>query len=118
MDANELIELEQGGWEALSTEGAASGFYDEVLAAEPLMLLPGGMVIDDRQTVVDSMGGPPWDDVHLEEMRVIQLGADAAVVAYGAEARRGETEVSSLFNSTYRREGGAWRLVVHQQTPR
>ena len=49
---------------------------------------------------------------------MIQLGADAAVVAYGAEARRGETEVSSLFNSSYRREDGAWRLVVHQQTPR
>ncbi len=116
--AHELIELEQRGWRALSTEGEAAGFYDEVLDDEPLMLLPGGMVLDDRAQIVASMGGAPWDAYDLEELRVVELGDDAAVVAYGATARRGETDVSSLFNSTYVRRAGGWRLAVHQQTPR
>ncbi len=51
-------------------------------------------------------------------MRVVLLGDDAAVVAYGATADRGDTNVSSLFNSTYVRCDGTWRLAVHQQTPR
>ena len=118
MDHTELADLERRGWEALSTEGAAGPFYDEVLVDEPLMLLPGGMVLDDRATIVDSMGGAPWDTYELEEIRVVPLGEEAAVVAYGATAVRGETQVSSLFNSTYVRVGGRWRLAVHQQTPR
>ena len=118
MDTDDLIALERRGWDALSTEGAAGPFYDEVLVAEPLMLLPGGMVLDDRATIVDSMAGAPWDTHDLEEVRVVALGEDAAVVAYGATATRGDTEVSSLFASTYVRTGGRWRLAVHQQTPR
>ena len=119
MDTTELADLERRGWVALSTEGAAGPFYDEVLVDEPLMLLPGGMVLDDRQVIVDSMGGAPWDAYDLEEpLRVVPLGEDAAVVGYGATARRGATEVSSLFASTYTRVDGAWRMAVHQQTPR
>lgn len=59
MDTTELTDLERRGWEALSTEDAAGPFYDEVLVAEPLMLLPGGMQLDDRQVIVDSMSGAP-----------------------------------------------------------
>ena len=53
-----------------------------------------------------------------QELRVVPLGEDAAVVAYGATAKRGDTDVSSLFNSTYQRVDGTWKLAVHQQTPR
>ncbi len=118
MDPTELTDLERRGWTALSTEGAAGPFYDEVLVAEPLMLLPGGLQLDDRAMIVDSMGGAPWDAYELEDLRVVPLGDDAGVVAYGATATRGDTEVSSLFASTYVRVDGAWRLAVHQQTPR
>ncbi|MGI8757051.1 MAG: nuclear transport factor 2 family protein [Acidimicrobiales bacterium] len=115
---DDLTALERRGWEALSTDGAAGPFYDETLVEEPLMLLPSGMVIDDRTTIVESMSGAPRDGYDLEDMRVVPLGDDAAVVAYGATADRGDTHVSSLFNSTYVRRDGAWRLAVHQQTPR
>ena len=59
-ERDELIELERRAWRALATEGASEPFYREVLADEVLMLLPGGMVIDDRKTVVESMRGAPW----------------------------------------------------------
>jgi hypothetical protein len=114
----ELVELERSGWEALVTSGDAAGaFYERVLAARVLMLLPGGLVIDDRAAVIESMQGAAWDEYGLSDERVIPLGDDSAVVAYRAEARRGEMAYEALFNSTYRREDGSWRLVVHQQTP-
>lgn len=115
---DDLIDLERDAWKALSTSGeAAADFYGRVLADDVLMLLPGGMVIDDRGAVIDSMGGAPWDSFELSDERVLTLGEDSAVVAYRATASRGGTEYTALFASTYVRVGGAWRLALHQQTP-
>jgi hypothetical protein len=114
----ELIELERSAWEALATSGeAAAAFYEETLSGEVLMLLPGGMVIDDRAEVIASMGGPPWDGFELDDPWVLRVGRSAAVVAYRGRARRGDMDYEALFNSTYVDEGGQWRLAVHQQTP-
>lgn len=115
---DELLAIERRGWEALSADGASAvRFYDEVLAADVLVLLPGGLVIDDRRRVVDSMREAPWTGFELRDEHVLPLGEDAAVVAYEATARRPDQEYTALFNSTYVREGDGWRLVVHQQTP-
>lgn len=116
-DDRALIELERRAWKALATEGAAGPFYGEVLADEVLVLLPGGLVIDDRQKVIDSMGGAPWDSFALTGERVLRLGEDAAVVAYSAVAKRGDDSYCGLFNSTYLRTEGGWRMALHQQTP-
>ena len=115
----ELLQLEREGWEALSTSGSAAGrFYAENLAADVLMLLPGGMILDDRKAVIESMGGAPWTSFELADERVIELGEGFAVVAYRATAQReGGEPYSALFNSTYIREDSAWRLAVDQQTP-
>lgn len=113
----ELLELEHEGWRALSSDGdAAAAHFRLVLADDVLMLLPGGLVIDDRQAAVDSMGGAPWDGCELTDERVLALGSDAAVVAYQATATREDTTYTAFFNSTYVREQGDWRLAVHQQT--
>ena len=73
-------------------------FVDEVLAPDVLMLLPGGMVIDDRAQVVASMGGAPWQSHQLSDERVVPLGTDAAVVAYRATAVRADTPYTALFD--------------------
>ncbi len=115
---DELLDLERAAWEALSSSGdAATAFYDRVLAADVLMLLPGGMVIDDRDAVIESMVGPPWSSYELSEERVIGLTAASGVVAYRGRAVRDDSEYSALFASTYVQENGQWRLAVHQQTP-
>ena len=58
---NDLLELERAAWEALCAGGdAAVAYYDKVLAKDVLMLFPGGMVIDDREQVVDSIRGAKW----------------------------------------------------------
>lgn len=115
---NELFDLEHSAWQALTSSGAAAAaFYDRVLAEHVLMLLPGGTVIEDRAQVVDSMKGADWESFELSDSRVVPLSDDSAIVAYRARARRGETDYEALFNSTYIREDGSWRLALHQQTP-
>ncbi|MGY1760283.1 nuclear transport factor 2 family protein [Geodermatophilus sp. SYSU D00779] len=117
----ELIALEEEGWRALSDgPGAATAFYERVLDEEVVMLLPGGLRLDDRATVIASLAGPPpWAAYDLESPRVLPLGEDAAVVTYGVVARRGgAAPYSALMSSVYVRRGGRWRLALHQQTPR
>ena len=87
----ELIDLETRSWEVLAVGGEECGaYYEEVLDAEPVILMPGGFSLTDRDTIVQSMGGAPWAGVPLEDMRVTELSPTAAVVTYGAVARRDE----------------------------
>ncbi len=115
---SDLIELERSGWDALATSGeAAAEFYRGVIADRVLMLLPGGLVIDDRAQIIETMQGAPWTEFELSNERVVELTHDSAVVAYEARARRGDDDYRALISSTYVRVRGEWRLAVHQQTP-
>ena len=114
----ELTAIEEAAWRALSTSGdAAAEYYAHRLASDVLVLLPGGMVVDDRDQVIASMGGAPWTSFHLSDVRALPLGDDGAILAYHVDARRGDDEYEALLTSTFRKEGGEWRLTVHQQTP-
>jgi hypothetical protein len=117
---DELIDLEERGWQALAADPrTATEFYERVLDDEVVMLLPGGLRLTERATVVASMGGAPWASYHLEGPQVLALGDAAAVVSYGVVAQReGAAPYSALISSTYVRRDDGWRLAVHQQTPR
>lgn len=113
-----LLELERESWDALSTDGTtAAAFYEGVLADEVLIVLPGGIALDDRQAVIDSMRGPPWDHFELLDERVIELSDQAAAVIYRAIAHRSDQDYEAWFTSTYTRANSQWKLVLHQQTP-
>ena len=116
---DELIVLETDGWRALSEDGAAAqAFYGRVLDETVVMLLPGGLRLTDRAAILESMGGAPWASFALEDPQVVRLGEDGALVVYGVVAGRDGAEYSALVSSAYVRRDGAWRLVLHQQTPR
>jgi hypothetical protein len=116
--SEDLLQLERASWRALSADGeTAARHYDQVLADDVLMLLPGGLVIDDRQEVIESLRGAPWDRFELADERVLELGGGTAVVAYRAMAQRSDQDYEALFNSTYVRANGSWKLALHQQTP-
>jgi hypothetical protein len=113
-----LLDLERSGWSALSTSPeAATRFFSEVLAEHVLLLLPGGLVIDDRGRALESMSGAPWSSFDLTDERVLEVTEDSAVVAYRAAATRAGDEYSALCASLYVRCGRDWRLAFHQQTP-
>jgi hypothetical protein len=96
---DDLLELERDAWRARSTDGeAAATYYERMLAEKVLMLLPGGLV-------------------ELSDEHVLELDDRTAVVAYRARAKRSNQGYEALFNSTYVRANGAWRLALHQQTP-
>jgi Domain of unknown function (DUF4440) len=120
MSAGEPVELEQAGWHALcSGPEDAVAFYDRVLDDHVVVLLPGGMRLDDRAAIVHSMGGPPWSGFRLEDPRTLRPTTDTAVVTYGVVAeRRGSAPYSALISSFYVLRDDGWRLAVHQQTPR
>jgi hypothetical protein len=113
------LTLEETGWQALSTSGeAAQDFYRQVLADEPVMLFPGGFVLDGRDAIVASMGGPPWSWYRLEDARVFQPTPETALVTYRATARRYEQpDYVALMSSLYVRVGNEWKLIFHQHTP-
>ncbi len=115
-----LIDMERKGWEALSSGAeAARSFYDRVLDRDVVMLLPGGLRIDSRAEALDAMSGQPWASHDLQNLGVLSLGDAAAIVVYGATARReGGTPYSALIASTYVRRDDGWKLAAHQQTPR
>ena len=119
MGEDALAGLERQGWDALSSDGdAARAFYDRILDDQPVMVLPGGMRLDDRATIVASMSGQPWSRYALEDVRSSNLTPDVGVVVYGVVAERDGQEYSALMTSLYVRRPDGWRLAFHQQTPR
>ena len=115
----DLIDLEERGWQALRAGGStATGFYDTVLDTEVTMLLPGGLVITSRPDALASMSGAPWDSYDLGDWAVHRVTDDVALVTYSARARRGDVSYSALMSSLYVQRPGGWRLASHQQTPR
>jgi hypothetical protein len=118
MADDELAALERQGWDALATSGAAARtFYERVLDHDVLMLLPGGLVLDDRAAIVEAMSGQPWSRYTLEDLRARRPTPDTGLVTYGAVADRDGKAYSALMSSLYVRRDG-WKLIFHQQTPR
>lgn len=113
-DAEDLVSVERRFWEAAGD----AGFYERNMSAEGLLLLPIGLL--DRDATLDAVGeSEPWSTYEFEDLTVHELGLEGAVVCYGVVASRDgdETPYRALVSTTYRRAGGGWELVVHQQTP-
>jgi hypothetical protein len=93
--------------------------FAAILDPECLMAFapPVGILAGER-IVASLAGAPRWTRIDMTERMVAQPAADLTVLAYRAEGRRGDADPYRAFcTSTYRRDGAAWRLVQHQQTP-
>ncbi len=114
-----LIELEEQGWQALSTEGdAGKEFYSSVLSNDALMLFPGGMLIDGKEKILESLAAQPWKSYQIDNPRVISLSENIGVLVYRVTAQRESSDpYVALISSTYVLSDGTWKLVLHQQTP-
>lgn len=114
---DELIDLEQQGWKALSTEGdAGKKFYTSILREDAVMLFPGGIYIEGRESILQSLGSQPWESFNIESPQVVSLTSNASTLVYRVTAyRKGSPPYVALVTSTYVRDHD-WRLVVHQQT--
>ena len=109
-----LFALEERFW----TQGA--GYFRRNLADSAVMVFPepAGVLVKDE--IASSLErAARWSRVELEEHRLLELGDDAALVTYKATARRpGKDEpYVARASSAYVRDGAAWKLAFHQQTP-
>lgn len=114
-----LIDLERDGWQALSQAGdAGRRFYEAVLRDDAVMLFPGGLVLEGKRAILDSLGTQPWTSFEIRSPRLLTLSEQAAVVIYQVTARReGQDAYAALISSTYTLDASGWKLVLHQQTP-
>lgn len=115
----ELIDLEEQGWQALSSGREVSErFYRSVLRNDAVMLFPGGMRIAGKENILASLAAQPWQSFQIEDPQVISLSENAATLVYAVTAQReGSEPYVALVNSTYVLGDGAWKLALHQQTP-
>ena len=111
--AQDLLQLEEQGWRALSLEGnAGKKFYSSLLADDAVMLFPGGMFIWGKEEILRSIGSQPWRTFQIEEAQVIPLSESSSSVAYKVTAQReGGDPYTALVSSTYSLQQGDWKLV-------
>ena len=66
---------------------------------------------------VEASPGPGWGAIAIEDARLVELGDDAAAVAYRFAGERGGNRYVAWMSSVYVRRDGDWKLALHQQTP-
>ena len=112
---NELADLEREGWEALSGPNGAT-FYEEVMHDDGFMVFPG-LTMDKPASLEAIRQAGPWSSYELTDVRVARVG-DSGVVTYKAVGQRtGRPPYQAVMSSVYVRQGGRWRLLLHQQSP-
>ncbi len=93
-------------------------FYERALAAEALMVLPQPAGVLGRQATIEAIrSAPRWRQVSFSRRVEALPGAGTAVLAYVAEADRGDAAAPYVAqcSSTYVRDGDRWLLALHQQ---
>lgn len=115
-----VVKLEEDRWRAESSGmRTARAFYEAVLDSHAFMLMPGGVVLDERDEILRALPAQPWTSYELDEPYVVALTGNVAVVSYGVLAhRKGAPAHSAQVSSTYVRRAAGWKLALLQQTPR
>lgn len=113
MDDHRVWSFEESLWTA------DEAHYRELIDAECLMVVPQPpFVLGGEEAVKAVSNTPRWTEVSLSDRRVSRPQEGLIVIAYKAEAKRGEEVYVAHCTSTIRRiEHEVWRVVQHQQTP-
>jgi hypothetical protein len=104
---------------SLWTAGADD--YRHRIADDGVMVVPERPFVMDGREAAQSMADTPrWESVEFSEQKVSRPdGPDGGliVIAYKAEARKGDRAYSAYCTSTLLRQGEQdWVVVQHQQT--
>ena len=90
--------------------------YRAVCREDAVFVMPG-MVATKEEAIAGLEQAPPWDEFSLADVRLRELGVDAAAIVYRFRGRRGTQRYTADMISTYAWSDGRWRLVLHQHTP-
>jgi hypothetical protein len=114
---NQLVKIERSLW----TNDAE--VYERTLVEDGVrMFAETGVITRDTALAAirqENSDGRRWASVEFDDVRRVSATADATMLTYRARARweHETTQISMLASSLYVNRDGAWRLVVHQQTP-
>jgi hypothetical protein len=114
---DELLEIEHAGWKSLC-DGSGDTFYGGVMTDDAVMVLANGMVMD-RDTVTSALGeSPPWARYQIDDVRLIEIGQDAAALVYTGTGWRDGSEdpFVGAMSSVYHRSADGWKLKLYQQS--
>ena len=112
--SDELLAIEEDFWRAAGDRDR----YSTHLAADAIHVFPGWGVADRDAVLAGVADAGPWRRFTIEHPRVVRLGDEVAALVYTADAERADqTPYKAAISSVYRRRGGTWELVLHQQTP-
>jgi hypothetical protein len=111
---SELLAAEERFW--LATGGDV---YREHMIEDGRLVFPFGTL--DRSAVAAMLDRTPagWVEWTFDDVFVIRLGEDVAVLGYRTLARHAEEgePYQAMMTSVYVRRADRWLLAVHQQTP-
>ena len=114
MDTAALVAAEERFWLAAGDRGS----YAAQLAPDAVHVFPGWGVAEREAVLQGVADARPWESFTIDDPRLVPLGPDAAALVYTTRATRGgDPAYHAAITSVYRRTAGAWRLVLHQQTP-
>jgi hypothetical protein len=108
-----LERLELGFWNA-----TRDGSYYQKHMAEGGLAVFSDMVMTKQQAAASTSGEgiSAWTDVGIEDVKVIELSADATALVYRGHAKRDGTPYSANVTSVYVRRNGEWQMILHQQS--
>ena len=115
----ELLNIENDVWQALSTSEAASrNLLQTVLHEDATMLFPGGMRVRGKSNILASISSQPWSSFVIEQPQVISVAEHVGILAYRVNAKREKGKsYKALISSTYVQLKNKWKMIFHQQTP-
>ncbi|WP_447775895.1 nuclear transport factor 2 family protein [Variovorax boronicumulans] len=92
---------------------------DSTLAEHALMVFPAPAGVLDRAATLDSIqSGSRWVHANFEKRELLRPTDRVALLVYSATASRHEgVAYRALCSSTYVKQGDAWLLALHHQTP-
>ena len=112
MDDKRIIEFERDLW-----IGEAD-VYRRCVSPECLMVVPAQpFLLRGEEAIASVEQTPRWESVDFDDFEIQRAQEGLIVIAYKAEARRGDERYVAYCTSTYQHVGEHdWRVIQHQQT--
>jgi len=112
MDDDRIIEFERALWIG---EGDV---YRRCVSKDCLMVVPQEpFLLRGEEAIATVEESPRWSHVDLLDLQVNRAQEGLIVIAYRADACRGQERFEAFCTSTYQRVGEHdWRVIQHQQT--
>lgn len=113
---DQLLTIERQLW-----TNNATLYHDHLVPEALLAFAETGLITRDAAVDAikqESASGKRWAEANFSDVRLLSIGAHAALLTYRVAARWAHETATyrALASSLYVRRDGAWKLAFHQQT--